>query len=151
MFDGMLVFLILFFSRQPNSRFKLSKKWIQIRAYQQNFCPSCLDRALDACTVSCPTPTKNLERALNKGVIKSIETSGDGQYTIVQFIGYGNEESIWVQDLLESGGEEARQKQTKEALGEEVVVNGHNDTTVLSDETDAGPLKTNIDEVITLL
>ena len=85
------------------------------------------------------------------GVIKSIETSGDGQYTIVQFIGYGNEESIWVQDLLESGGEEARQKQNKEALGEEVLVNGHNDTTAPTDETDAGPIKTNIDEVITLL
>jgi mRNA-degrading endonuclease RelE of RelBE toxin-antitoxin system len=81
-----------------------------------------------------------------EGVIKSIETSGDGQYTIVQFIGYGNEESIWVQDLLESGGEEARQKQTKEALGEEVLVNGHNDTNVPTDEIDAGPIKTNIDE-----
>jgi hypothetical protein len=34
-------------------------------------------------------------------------------------------------------------------LGEEVVVNGHNDTTVPTDEIDAGPIKTNIDEVIT--
>lgn len=65
--------------------------------------------------------------SLNKGIIQSIETSGDGQYAIVQFIGYGNEDSVWVQDLLKSGGEEARQKQTREALGE-VVPNGHTET-----------------------
>ena len=96
-------------------------------------------------------PQKKTWTVSCKGVIKSIDTSGDGQYTIVQFLGYGNEESIWVQDLLQSAGEGARQKQTKEALGEEVVVNGHNDTTDPTDETDAGPIKTNIDKVITYI
>ena len=53
-----------------------------------------------------------------EGLIKSIENSDDGQYAVVQFIGYGNEETIWLQELMKSAGEEARQKQTKEALGE---------------------------------
>ena len=139
----------MFFQQAADSNLK-KKRGFKKRAYQQIFCPSCLDRALDAYLYGfIPNSHKKPWTGSNKGVIKSIETSGDGQYTIVQFIGYGNEESIWVQDLLESGGEGARQKQNKEALGEEVVVNGHNDTTVPTDETDAGPIKTNIDEVIT--
>jgi len=57
-----------------------------------------------------------------EGVLQSIESSEDGQYCSVQFIGYGNEETIWLQDILESKGEEARKKQTKEALGEQAVI-----------------------------
>ena len=58
-----------------------------------------------------------------EGVIKSIESTEDGQYAVVEFIGYGNQECIWLQDLLNSNGEKARQKQNKEAIGE-AVVNG---------------------------
>jgi len=54
-----------------------------------------------------------------EGIVKSIESTDDGQYAVVQFIGYGNEEPIWFQELLKSKGDEARQKQTKEALGED--------------------------------
>jgi len=55
-----------------------------------------------------------------EGIVKSIESTDDGQYAVVKFIGYGNEEPIWFQDLLKSKGDEARQIQTKEALGEDV-------------------------------
>merc|ERR1712050_514357 len=54
-----------------------------------------------------------------EGIVKSIESTDDGQYAVVKFIGYGNEEPMWFQELLKSKGEEARQKQTKEALGED--------------------------------
>ena len=50
-----------------------------------------------------------------EGIIKSIESTDDGQYAVVEFIGYANQECIWLQDLLKSNGEEARQKQNKEA------------------------------------
>jgi hypothetical protein len=56
-----------------------------------------------------------------EGTIESIENSADGQYTVVKFIGYGNEDTVWLKDLLESKGEEARQKQTKESIGETSV------------------------------
>jgi len=56
-----------------------------------------------------------------EGIVKSIASSDGGDYAVVQFIGYGNEEPFWFQDLLESKGEEAREKQRKEALGEENV------------------------------
>ena len=52
-----------------------------------------------------------------EGLIKSIDTSEDGQYAVVQFIGYDNEEAIWLQNLLESKGDQARQKQTQESKG----------------------------------
>ena len=58
-----------------------------------------------------------------EGLIKSIESTNDGQYAVVEFIGYGNQECLWLQDLLESNGEDARQKQNKEANGE-IIVNG---------------------------
>ena len=48
----------------------------------------------------CPTRTKNLERSL-------------------WIIGYGNEDTVWLQDLRQSKGEAARRQQTERA---EVVV-----------------------------
>ena len=54
-----------------------------------------------------------------EGIVKSIASTDDGEYAVVEFIGYGNEEPIWFQDLIESKGEEARDKQRKEALEEE--------------------------------
>jgi len=58
-----------------------------------------------------------------EGLVKSIESTEDGQYAVVEFIGYGNQECIWLQDLLLSNGEKSRQKQKTEANGE-VLVNG---------------------------
>merc|ERR1711894_604998 len=46
-----------------------------------------------------------------EGLIKSIDSSEDGQFAVVQFIGYDNEEAIWLQNLLESKGDQARLKQ----------------------------------------
>ena len=58
-----------------------------------------------------------------EGLIKSIASSDNGNYAVVQFIGYDNEETIWLQNLLESKGDEARQKQTKESKGT-IAING---------------------------
>ena len=68
-----------------------------------------------------------------EGVVKSIASTDDGQYAVVEFVGYGNQEAIWFQDLLKSHGEKARQKQTKEALGEQVPPD--NDQEPLKDST----------------
>merc|ERR1712212_776653 len=57
-----------------------------------------------------------------EGIVKSIETSDNGQYAVVEFIGYGNQEPFWFPDLLKSKGEDAREKQTKEALEDVPVV-----------------------------
>ena len=77
-----------------------------------------------------------------EGVIKTIESSKDGQYANVQFVGYGNEETIWLQDLLESKGEAARQKQTKEALGEDAVT----EAKIESNETTDVPQPQNVSQ-----
>ena len=77
-----------------------------------------------------------------EGVIKTIESSQDGQYANVQFVGYGNEETIWLQDLLESKGEAARQKQTKEALGEDAVT----EAKIESNETTDVPQPQNVSQ-----
>jgi hypothetical protein len=57
-----------------------------------------------------------------EGIVKSIESSDNGQYAVVEFIGYGNQEPFWFPDLLKSKGEDAREKQTKEALEDVPVV-----------------------------
>ena len=46
--------------------------------------------------------------------------SFDGQYAMVELVGYGNQENVWLQELHCSAGEEARQKQTLEALGKDL-------------------------------
>ena len=49
-----------------------------------------------------------------QGIIKIIDkTVDDHQYASVQFLGYGNEESVWLLDLMESKGEEWREWQMK--------------------------------------
>ena len=50
-----------------------------------------------------------------EAIIKSIEENDGQKYAVVQFIGYGNEESIWLQNLLDSKGDQEREKQKKEA------------------------------------
>ena len=51
-----------------------------------------------------------------EGEITAIESDESGQqYVIVRFIGYGNEDSSWLNDLLPSSGEEARKAQMKAA------------------------------------
>ena len=52
-----------------------------------------------------------------EGLVKSIEgsESDGGQYAVVQFIGYGNEDTVWLQDLRQSKGEAARRQQTERA------------------------------------
>ena len=62
-----------------------------------------------------------------EGLIKSIESTENGQYAVVEFIGYGNQECIWLQDLFKSKGEKARQKQNKEANSEVIVTAGKYD------------------------
>ena len=58
-----------------------------------------------------------------EGLIKTIESSENGQYATIQFIGYDDEETVWLQNLIESKGEEARQKQAKESKGS-IAING---------------------------
>ena len=51
-----------------------------------------------------------------EGVIVSIgATEGGDKYATIKFLGYGNEESVWFQDILASRGEEARAQQIKDA------------------------------------
>ena len=38
---------------------------------------------------------------------------------MVELVGYGNQENVWLKELHCSDGEEACQKQTKEALGKD--------------------------------
>ena len=35
-----------------------------------------------------------------EGVIMSVESTDDGQYAVVEFVGYGNQETLWLQELL---------------------------------------------------
>jgi len=66
-----------------------------------------------------------------EGKILSIDSTEDGdKYTLVQFIGYGNEESIWLDDLLPSAGPEAAQRQIQEMLGEGATDANNNDQEV---------------------
>ena len=40
-----------------------------------------------------------------EGLVKSIEIDQeDHHYAVVQFIGYGNEDAVWLQDLMDSNG-----------------------------------------------
>ena len=40
-----------------------------------------------------------------EGLVKSIEFGQDDHpYAVVQFIGYGNEDAVWLQDLMVSNG-----------------------------------------------
>ncbi len=48
-----------------------------------------------------------------EGTITLIGDTDDGKYAVVTYLGYGNEESVWFQDLMESNGEEARKEQLK--------------------------------------
>jgi len=49
-----------------------------------------------------------------EGLIKSIEIGQDDYpYAVVQFIGYGNEDAVWLQDLMDSNGEAEREYQSK--------------------------------------
>ena len=52
-----------------------------------------------------------------EGVIKDIKADPDSgsKYAIVEFIGYGNQETVWFEDLMASSGESARMKQIAEA------------------------------------
>ena len=58
-----------------------------------------------------------------EGEITAIESDENGQqYVVVKFIGYGNEDSCWLNDLLPSSGKEAREAQIKAAGVEETQV-----------------------------
>ena len=35
-----------------------------------------------------------------EGLIMSVESTDDGQYAVVEFVGYGNQETLWLQELL---------------------------------------------------
>ena len=35
-----------------------------------------------------------------EGLIKTVESTDDGQYAVVEFVGYGNQETLWLQELL---------------------------------------------------
>ena len=51
-----------------------------------------------------------------EGEITAIESDDSGQqFVVVKFVGYGNEDSCWLNDLLPSSGEEARKAQMKAA------------------------------------
>ena len=46
-----------------------------------------------------------------EGDILTLDTTEDGkQYCNVRFVGYGNEQTVWVDQLLESHGEDARKQ-----------------------------------------
>merc|ERR1711962_1331564 len=74
-----------------------------------------------------------------EGIVRSIASTDDGEYAVVEFIGYGNEEPIWFQDLIESKGEEARDKQRKEALEEETPTVISEDTKEQGEDVEDGP------------
>lgn len=50
-----------------------------------------------------------------EGTISSLGTHDEKKYAIVQFLGYGNEDSVWMDELMISRGAEARAHQEKEA------------------------------------
>ena len=57
-----------------------------------------------------------------EGEITAIESDDSGQqFVVVKFVGYGNEDSCWLNDLLPSSGEEARKAQMKAAGVEETT------------------------------
>ena len=55
--------------------------------------------------------------------IIEIETDTEGnKYATVRFAGYGNEETVWLTDIVASHGDEAWKKQVKEGSAAEEVV-----------------------------
>ena len=55
--------------------------------------------------------------------ILEIETDTEGnKYATVRFAGYGNEETVWLTDIVASHGDEAWKKQVKEGSAAEEVV-----------------------------
>merc|ERR1712018_221816 len=46
-----------------------------------------------------------------EGEIIAIDSQDGAQYAIVRFCGYGNEEAIWLENLIPSAGEEIRKAQ----------------------------------------
>ena len=52
----------------------------------------------------------------------STDPNSGKDYCTVQFIGYGNEETIWVEDLLASQGEQARKEQEQRAAADNGTV-----------------------------
>ena len=57
-----------------------------------------------------------------EGEIKEMEFSDEHQYAIVEFLGYGNQEPVWTDQLMESAGAKTRKAQIDEALGAESEV-----------------------------
>ena len=57
-----------------------------------------------------------------EGELKEINVSDGHQYAIVEFLGYGNQETVWTDQLMESAGAKARKAQIDEALAGESEV-----------------------------
>ena len=57
-----------------------------------------------------------------EGEIKEMGFSDEHQYAMVEFLGYGNQEPVWTDQLMQSAGEKARKAQMDEALGAESEV-----------------------------
>ena len=57
-----------------------------------------------------------------EGELKEINVSDGHQYAIVEFLGYGNRETVWTDQLMESAGAKARKAQIDEALAGESEV-----------------------------
>lgn len=50
--------------------------------------------------------------------IQTIESGDTGHYALVEFLGYGNQDTVWVEDIMISNGDAARKAQIAAALNE---------------------------------
>jgi len=53
------------------------------------------------------------DQKIYEAKIIRIEESAGHPYAVVKFLGYGNDENVWMENLMESLGEEARSVQIK--------------------------------------
>lgn len=51
-----------------------------------------------------------------EGEIKEMNFADEHKYAIVEFLGYGNQEPVWTDQLMDSAGAKARKAQIDEAL-----------------------------------
>ena len=76
-----------------------------------------------------------------EGVIVSTgATEGGDKYATIKFLGYGNEESVWFQDILASRGEEARAQQIKDAAAAGVDLEVPKENEMAVDEIDSSAI-----------
>ena len=57
------------------------------------------------------------DQVIYESEIKTLDVADGQRYAFVEFLGFGNQDSAWISDLMETQGEKSRQMQIAQALG----------------------------------